>query len=137
MIRCKFCCDMALSSKQQVYYCDQECQARAYQVHRHRHARHRGVLGSLFRMALSMLMDAVKQQSRVFVISFVLGFGVSLFLSLSGRRSIPVIEVWSLVKALTRETLSKATFMQLYEQAKNSVIETDDLQIQLLTSRPG
>ncbi|CAB9528197.1 expressed unknown protein [Seminavis robusta] len=136
MIRCQFCCDMAISAKQHVYYCDEECQAKAYQVHRYRHARHRGLLGSLCRMAVAMVMDAIRQQSRMFVVSFIVGLGFSLMISLSERRSIPLIEVWSVLKALARENLSKATFSQLYVHATGANA-ADELQMQLLTSRPG
>ena len=77
MMPCKLCCDMTSNVMRYVYYCDKDCQRRAHQVHRLRHAQYR---------------DIWQEQKPFFVISFVLGFVLSFLLPLSG-----LVPPWQLV----------------------------------------
>ena len=80
MIRCTFCCDMAASTKQYVYYCDEECRRKANEVHRWRHHQYRSTLVSGVYIVLIFLANTLRQQWRSFLLSFAAFFLATILL---------------------------------------------------------
>jgi len=102
MMTCKFCCDMAPSMRQHVYYCDETCQQLAQNVHRLRHEQYRGILVSWCRILFSIMFGSIRKQRPTFSVSFVMGFAVSFWLSRAQISPLSALQaayeyIWSVI----------------------------------------